>query len=118
MYRAYYAVGGTWGMHGHPVSEVRFRFINAVAAAIIFVGAVAPLIMLGAWRYSWLRAFLWVACWTVSVGCIMHATIDVAQRVLSLSGMLHIQYPFWTSIDTRSADLQDLPFNEPWFFVG
>src|SRR5579872_4809042 len=38
MYRAYYAAAGTWGMHGVPVSEVQLRSINAVGAAIIFVG--------------------------------------------------------------------------------
>jgi len=47
----------------------------------------------------------------------MHATIDIARRVLSLIGMLYIQYPFWTSIDTRASDLQDRLFNEPWFLV-
>jgi hypothetical protein len=117
MYRAYYAVGGTFGMHGVPASEAQFRLINAVGAAIIFVGAVAPLMLLGAWPHLSLRPVLWAACWIVSVGCIMHATIDIAQRVLSLTGVLHMQYPFWASIDLRAADLQDLLFNEPWFFV-
>jgi len=117
LYRAYYAVGGTFAMHGVPVSESQFRLINAVGAAIIFVGAVAPLVLMCAWSHLRLRPFLWAACWIVSVGCIMHATIDIAQRVLSLTGMLHMQYPFWTSIDTRAADLQDLLFNEPWFFI-
>jgi hypothetical protein len=117
MYRAYYALGGTVGMHGVPVSEADFRAINAVGAAIIFVGAVAPLLLLGAWRHPRLRPVLWAVCWVVMVGCVMHATIDIAQRVLSLSGRLHIAYPFWTSIDTRAADLEDLLFNEPWFFV-
>jgi hypothetical protein len=117
LYRAYYAVGGTWGMHGVPVSEAQFRFINAVGAAIIFAGALAPLVLLSAWGHPRLRPLLWVACWIVSVGCIMHATIDITQRALSLTGMLHMEYPFWSSIDTRAADLQDLLFNEPWFFV-
>jgi hypothetical protein len=116
-YRAYYALGGTFALHGVPASEAEFRFINAVGAAIILVGAIAPLLLLGAWSHVRLRAVLWGACWVVSVGCIMHATIDIAQRVLSLTGMLVIAYPFWSSIDTRAADLQDLLFNEPWFLV-
>ncbi|HEY1298604.1 MAG TPA: hypothetical protein VGJ60_36450 [Chloroflexota bacterium] len=117
MYRAYYAAGGTFGMHGVPASEADFRFINAVGASIIFAGAIAPLLLLAAWSHVKLRPILWVACWVVSVGCIMHATVDIAQRGLSLTGLLAISYPFWSSIDTRAADLQDLLFNEPWFFV-
>jgi hypothetical protein len=41
------------------------------------------------------------------------------QRVLSLAGLLTIEYPasFWTSLDTRAADLQDLFLNEPWFLL-
>jgi hypothetical protein len=117
MYRAYYAAGGTFGLHGVPASEADFRFINAVGAAIIFIGAVAPLVLLRAWPNPGLRPVLWAACWIVSVGCMMHATVDIAQRLLSLGGMLHIAYPYWASIDTRAADLQDLLFNEPWFFI-
>lgn len=41
-YRAYYAAGGTVGMFGEPVSDVEFRAINAVGAAIIFVAAILP----------------------------------------------------------------------------
>src|SRR5689334_12770397 len=91
LYRAYYALGGTFAMHGVPVSQAEFRMINSVGAAIIFVGAVAPLVLLGAWSHARLRPLLWAACWMVSVGCIMHATVDIAQRVLSLTGMLHMQ---------------------------
>jgi hypothetical protein len=116
-YRAYYAMGGTFGMHGVPVSDADFRFINAVGAAIIYVGAIAPLALLGAWHNATLRPIFWAACWIVSVGCVMHATVDIAQRVLSLSGVLVMSYPFWSSIDTRALDLQDLLFNEPWFLV-
>ena len=73
--------------------------------------------LLGAWSHASLRRVLRAACWIVSVGCIMHPSIDIGQRVLSLSGVLHMQYPLWASIDVRAADLQDLLFNEPWFFV-
>jgi hypothetical protein len=39
--------------------------------------------------------------------------------VLSLTGVHPTHYPpgLWLSIDRRQADLQDLFFNEPWFFV-
>jgi hypothetical protein len=37
--------------------------------------------------------------------------------VLSLAGILSLELPFWQTIDHRQADLQDLLFNEPWFFV-
>ncbi len=39
--------------------------------------------------------------------------------MLSLSGRLTIDYPasVWASIDPRTADLQDLFFNEPWFLL-
>ena len=39
LYRAYYAVGGTIGMFGVPVSESQWRFVNGLGAAIILVGA-------------------------------------------------------------------------------
>jgi len=48
----------------------------------------------------------------------MHALIDSIERVLSLAGLLRIEYPtMWASIDRRAADLQDLFFNEPWFLL-
>ncbi len=54
----------------------------------------------------------------VTVGCCMHALIDMAQRGLSLAGLLHIHYPpMWASVDRRVADLQDLLGNEPWFLL-
>jgi hypothetical protein len=39
--------------------------------------------------------------------------------VLSLTGAYPSRYPsgYWLTIDRRVADLQDLLFNEPWFFV-
>ena len=57
-------------------------------------------------------------CWVVAVGCCMHALIDMAERVLSLAGLVHIHYPpLWATVDNRAADLQDLLGNEPWFLV-
>jgi hypothetical protein len=35
----------------------------------------------------------------------MHALVDATQRVFSLAGALQIDYPLWTSIDRRQADL-------------
>jgi hypothetical protein len=62
---------------------------------------------------------LLAVCWVIAVGCIMHALIDSIERVLSLAGLLTIEYPatVWASIDHRAADLQDLFFNEPWFLL-
>jgi hypothetical protein len=62
---------------------------------------------------------LLAVCWLVAVGCSMHALIDIVQRVLSLAGLLRIEYPssVWASIDRHAADLQDLFFNEPWFLI-
>ncbi len=39
--------------------------------------------------------------------------------LLSLAGVHAIDYPagLWLSIDRREAALQDLFFNEPWFFI-
>ena len=57
-------------------------------------------------------------CWVVAVGCCMHALIDMAQRVLSLAGLVHIHYPpLWATVNDRAADLQDLFGNEPWFLL-
>jgi hypothetical protein len=117
LYRGYYALGGTVGMFGTPVSESQWRIINAIGAAILLVGAVAPLLMLRVWRRPRMRPVLLTLCWIVAVGCVMHASVNASQRVLSLLGILRIDYPFWASIDRRQADLQDLLFNEPWFLV-
>jgi hypothetical protein len=40
-------------------------------------------------------------------------------RVLCLTGVHPTHFPpgLWLSIDRREADLQDLFFNEPWFFI-
>jgi hypothetical protein len=62
---------------------------------------------------------LLAVCWAVAVGCCTHALINSIQRVLSLAGLLRIEYSptVWATIDRRAADLQDLFFNEPWFLV-
>jgi len=117
LYRGYYALGGTWGILGTPVSHAQWIRINAIAAGMLLAAAVAPIAFLRAWHMRTMRPFLLVVAWLVSVACVSHATIAMTTRVLSLTGMLEIDYPFWETIDTRKADLQDLFFNEPWFLV-
>jgi hypothetical protein len=56
-------------------------------------------------------------CWLLAVGFTMHALIDDIERVLSLAGVLQLDYPLFTMVARRVADLQDLLFNETWFLV-
>ncbi|SCL17475.1 hypothetical protein GA0070624_1301 [Micromonospora rhizosphaerae] len=119
-YRGYYAAGGTWFLPGRPADPAQFRLINAAAVIILVVAAVTPFAILPLWQR---RGVVWRAalglCWTVAVGCVMHALINATQRILSLPGLLHIEYraSVWASINTRTTDLQDLLFNEPWFLL-
>ena len=117
LYRCYYALGGTIGMLGTPVSLAQWRRINAIGAAMLFITAVLALVLVNAWANRRARPVLLALCWIIAVGCVSHALIDIGQRIASLSGVLTIPYPFWQSIDRRTADLQDLFFNEPWFFI-
>jgi hypothetical protein len=117
LYRAYYAVGGTWGMFGIPAPEVHWRFVNGVGAAILLAVAITALATPLAWRRPALRTFVLVVCWLMTVGFVMHAMVDMIQRVLSLSGLLTMDFPLWLSRNTRESDLQDLLFNEPWFLI-
>jgi hypothetical protein len=75
--------------------------------------------LLPLWPRRTARPVLLGLCWMVAVGCVMHALIDEAQRVLSLAGLLRIDYPatVWASVDRRAADVQDMIFNEPWFLL-
>ena len=120
IYRGYYALGGLAGLPGVVRSDARgtFHAINLAAVIVLLLGAAAPLVMLRLWR-SRLWVGCVVACWAVTVGCVMHALIDITQRCLSLSGQLWISYPtdLWASVDRRAADLQDLLANEPWFLI-
>jgi hypothetical protein len=83
------------------------------------MAALLPIVMLPLWERQRARPVLLAVCWVVAVGCIMHALIDSIERILSLAGLLTIEYPtgVWASIDHRAADLQDLFFNEPWFLL-
>ena len=119
LYAAYgdYALGGTIGMFGVPVSMSQWRLINAVGAGIILVGAVLAVATLPLWNRRRMRSVLLALCWVVAVGCVMHAAVDITARILSLAGVLRMDFPFFASIDCREADLQDLLLNEPWFLV-
>ena len=115
IYRLYYALGGTFGTLGTPVSHDQWIRINAIAAALLFAAALLPLLILRAWRNPKAQPFLLAIAWIIAAGCSTHALIGIPQRVASLAGVLTIEYPFWLSIDRRMADLQALFFNEPWF---
>jgi len=117
LYRAYYALGGTVGMPGTPMSGAEWRRINAIGAVILFLTAVLAANAVKVWAHPRGRLFLLAFCWIATVGCVSHALIDIGQRIASLSGALTISYPFWRIIDRRSADLQDLLLNEPWFLI-
>ncbi len=118
LYRAYYAFGGTLGMVGTVTSQSEWRAINLAGAAILLVLSMLPLVALPLWRYQRLRWPMLAICWLLTVGFVGHAVIDDAQRVLSLAGVIKVDYPsLWATIDRRSADIQDLIFNETWFLV-
>ena len=117
LYRCYYALGGTIGMLGTPVSLAQWRRINAIGAAMLFITAVLAIVLVNAWAYRRARPFLLVLCWIITVACVSHALVNIVQRIASLSGALTISYPFWQTIDRKTADLQDLFFNEPWFLI-
>lgn len=113
LYRLYYALGGTVGMLGTPVSHRQWLTINAIASALLFAAAALPLVL--AWKSASGRFARFALCWIIAVACISHATIGIVQRISSLTGILTIPYPFWETIDRRLADVQALFFNEPWF---
>jgi hypothetical protein len=119
LYRAYYAAGGTNFLPGTLADPSRFRTINAVAVVILLIAAALPIAMLPLLRGPRGRAVPLALCWLIAVGCVVHALVDGAERVLSLAGRLRIDYPasVWASVNHRVADLQDLLFNEPWFLI-
>jgi hypothetical protein len=116
-YRGHYALGGTVGMFGTPVSMSQWLLINAVGAAIILFAAVLPVATLPLWQRRQARSVLLALCWVIAVGCVMHALVMGTARILSLAGVLHMDFPFFASIDRRESDLQDLLLNEPWFLI-
>jgi len=119
IYRAYYGLGGTFGMFGVPASDEVWRSINLTAAALLSAAAVLPIVALRLWSRAWPRRILLALAWVIAVACIGHALINGITRVLSLAGVIDVLYPagFWLELDRTAADLQDLLFNEPWFLV-
>ena len=115
-YRAYYAVGGQFGMIGRPMSDSRWHAINAVGALLVLLAGALALV---APRAAALRRALPVLGWAGAVGCCMHALTDIILRLLSVTGVrpTHLPASVWVSFDRHAADLQDLLLNEPWFFV-
>jgi hypothetical protein len=116
-YRAYYGFGGTVGMFGTPISESQWQAINLIGAALLLAVAVLPVAILPLWKRPRLRLVLLGLCWVLGVGFIMHAVIDDIERVLSLLGLLRMDYPVFTTVNRRLADIQDLLFNETWFLI-
>jgi hypothetical protein len=104
-------------MYGTPRSVTQWRHVNAVGAILILGTAVLAIAQASAWQNRRARPRLLVLCWIITVACVSHALIDIIERIASLSGMLTIPLPFWQTIDRRTADLQDLFLNEPWFFI-
>jgi hypothetical protein len=86
---------------------------------ILLVAAVLPLLAVWSGSRPWVGRLFPVIGWVAAVGCCVHAFVDATLRVLSLTGVYPSRYPsgFWLTIDRRAADLQDLLYNEPWFFV-
>jgi hypothetical protein len=120
IYRGYYAAGGTAFLPGRirPSAVDQFRLINLAGAVIIGIAALLPVAALPLWSRRRGRRLMLAVCWLVAVGCCMHALVDITQRALSLAGVVHVEYPsLWMSLDHRTADLQDLFFNEPWFLL-
>ena len=117
VYRGYYAVGGTVGMLGVPASESEFRYINAVAAVALTGAAALPVLLLKMWPAPRWRVAGLALCCVIIVGCVGHAMVGISQRVLSLTGVLTMSYPFWLTIDRAKADWQALLWNEPWFLI-
>jgi hypothetical protein len=117
LYRGYYGLGGTVGMFGTPASSAQWRAVNLAGAAVLLVIALLPIAALPLWPRPGLRPVLLALCWLLAVGFVTHAVIDDIQRVLSLAGVLQIDYPLFTTVNRRAADIQDLVFNETWFLA-
>src|SRR6185312_10579881 len=107
-YRGYYALGGTIGMFGTPVSESQWRQINAVGAVLLVMAAFVALATTRLWHRRHVRTALLVFAWVAFVGCVMHGLVDDTTRLLSMVGVVHMDFPYWASIDRRASNLQDL----------
>jgi hypothetical protein len=60
---------------------------------------------------------LLIFAWVAFTGCVMHGLVDIATRLLSMAGIIHMEFPFWASMDRRASNLQDIFLNEPWFLI-
>ena len=117
LYRGYYGFGGTIGMFGTPASWAQWRAVNLIGAAVVLMIALVPIAALPLWPRPRVRPVLLALCWLLAVGLVAHALIDDIQRVLSLAGMLQIDYPIFAAVNRRAADFQDLILNETWFLA-
>jgi len=119
IYRGYYALGGTAGMFGEPVSWSDWRLINGIAALLLLGAAALPVATARLWQRPRARVVLLAIGWVIAVGCVMHGLVDIATRLLSIAGVIQMDLPFFVagSVDRRMADAQDLFFNEPWFLI-
>ena len=119
IYRGYYALGGTAGMFGVPVSMDQWRLINGVGAALLLLAAVFPVATARLWRSPRAHVVLLTIGWVITVGCVMHALVDIATRLLSIAGVIPLDFPFFVAgtVDRHASDIQDLFFNEPWFLI-
>ncbi len=116
-YRGYYALGGTIGMFGTPVSQADWRLINGIAAVVLVIAAGVAAASPRIFADPRGRLVLLAVGWVITVGCVMHALVDWVTRLLSLAGLLRLDFPFFATVDRRASDLQDVFLNEPWFFV-
>jgi hypothetical protein len=116
-YRAYYALGGSFGMFGIPADVTTWRLINLAAVVPLIGAATLPAVAWPLWRHRGSRRVLLGMAWVIAVGCVMHGLIDEVTHLLSLAGLVELVDPvgFWVTIDHRTANLQDVLFNEPWF---
>ena len=107
-------------MIGRPAPAAHFRRDNLVGGVIILLAAALPQIGVRARRHRPMRRLLPVVGWIAAVGCCTHALTLVILRGFSLTGVHPTHYlpGIWLSLDRRYADLQDVFFNEPWFFVS
>ncbi|HEX7104237.1 MAG TPA: hypothetical protein VF201_16450 [Nitrolancea sp.] len=117
-YRGYYALGGTIGMFGTPVSESQWRQINAVGAVLLAMAAIVAFVTTTRlWNRRYVHMALLTFAWVAFTGCVMHGLVDIATRLLSMAGVIHMEFPFWASMDRRASNLQDIFLNEPWFLI-
>jgi hypothetical protein len=116
-YRGYYALGGTIGMFGTPVSESQWRQINGVGAVLLVLAAFVAFATTRLWHRPLARQALLAFAWVAFVGCVMHALVDITIRLLSIAGLVQMDFPFWVSIDRQASNLQDIFLNQPWFQI-